>query len=186
MGEKRRMVLGHVTIDETSRIKLLDGLKFDPTKAVNIGCGRDYIKGWVNVDGDPIISPDIVCELDSKNVRLPFEDNSMDLVYACHILEHIHYLPELKREFVRILKPGGAIFVVVPHYLSADAWGDDTHCRGFSYHSFYANFWPGTQKEFKFMELYIPGDPRAGSAQTFSVYEKGELLWLSALRYKNE
>jgi hypothetical protein len=33
--------------------------------------------------------------------------------------------------------------VIVPHYLSPDAWGDPTHCRGFSEESFFPCFWPG-------------------------------------------
>lgn len=187
MSEKRRMHEGHVTVDVTSREGLLRGVKFDPAKALNVGCGHDYIEGWINIDGDINVDPDYVVELDSKDVRFPFEDNSMDLIYACHILEHIHHLPELKREFARVLKPGGAMLVVAPHYLSPDAWGDDTHCRAFSFHSFYVTFWPGFTQEYSYMELPIRNpNPEVAKRAMFSPFEKGELLWVSALRYKEK
>jgi SAM-dependent methyltransferase len=187
MSEKRRMTEGHITVDYVSRANLLKGVDFDPSKAVNVGCGHDYIEGWINIDGDAGVDPDHVVELDIRSVRLPFEDNSMDLVYCCHILEHIRHLPELKREFHRILKPGGNVVVVVPHYLSPDAWGDDTHCRGFSFHSFYSTYWPGFNEKFRYMEFYIKGpDNQEVSKKTFTPFSKGDLLWISALRSKNE
>ncbi len=187
MTEKRRMRKGHITIDEVSRAQILKDIEFDPTDAVNLGCGNDYIEGWVNVDGDPGVNPDVVCELDRKHVHLPFSDNSKDLVYCCHILEHIHHLPELKREIHRILKPGGNVFIVVPHYMSPDAWGDDTHCRAFSFHSFYSTFWPGFTEIFRYMEFYIKGpDTQEVSKKTFAPFgDKGDLLWISASRSKN-
>ena len=47
---------------------------------------------------------------------LPFEDNTFDLVYASHVLEHIPWykVEEVVKEWVRILKPGGVLEVWVP------------------------------------------------------------------------
>jgi len=109
---------------------------------LNLGCGPDYLEGWTNLDGDPTVKAEIHCELDSRDVHIPVQKNSFDYIYASHILEHIWYLPQLKRELVRILRPNGLIAVVVPHYLSEDAWGDDTHCRAFGQASFSSGFWP--------------------------------------------
>lgn len=118
------------------------GIKFDdlPVK-VNLGCGPDYLEDWINIDGDRKLSCEIHCELDSEDIKLPLETESVDLIYASHILEHIWYLRQLKQELLRVLKPGGFIIIVVPYYQSYDAWGDDTHCRAFSQASFSKVFW---------------------------------------------
>lgn len=188
MSEKRRMQKGHITVDKTARTNLLKGIKFDPAKAINLGCGNDYINGWINIDADSKMNPDICYDFDKRFPHIQVPTESMDLVYCCHILEHIHYLPELKREFRRILKPKGNVFIVVPHYLSPDAWGDDTHCRAFSFHSFYSTYWPGFNEKFMYLEFYIRG-PKGNevSKKTFTPFgEKGDLLWISASRSKNE
>jgi len=155
MAVTRAMSRDHVTFQKEFRDEYLKHVKYDPALAVNLGCGNDYIDGWINIDADPDMKPDILCNLDMEHVNIPLPDNSMDLVYAMHILEHIRYLPELKRELCRILKPGGEIWVSVPHYLSTDAWGDDTHCRAFSVQSFFVNFWPGFTRGYMYRELAI-------------------------------
>ncbi len=44
-----------------------------------------------------------------------FEDRKFDLIVLSHILEHFHDPYELLDEAVRVLHPGGIIFVAVPH-----------------------------------------------------------------------
>ena len=112
----------------------------DFSDKLHLGCGRNYLEGWTNVDYSRSVKADVYCDLEKP---LPFKDNSFDLVYGSHILEHIHKLPELKLELKRIVKFPGCVCFVVPYYLSDDAWGDDTHCRAFSEHSFWSAYWPG-------------------------------------------
>ena len=47
---------------------------------------------------------------------MPFRDDSFDLIYASHVLEHIpwYQVEETLTEWVRILKPGGQLEVWVP------------------------------------------------------------------------
>jgi SAM-dependent methyltransferase len=78
---------------------------------------------------------------------LCFKAGAFDAILASHILEHIHDLRALKKELIRVLKPGGDLCVIVPYYRSPDAWGDDTHCRAFSKQSFFGDFWPGFRLE---------------------------------------
>ena len=115
-------------------------------KYLNLGCGKEYYdtpKGWVNLDGDPKIKADIYCDLDQKDLTMPFKDGTFDIIWASHIFEHIFYLGALKRELARICKPGGALTFIVPYYLFPDAWGDDTHVRAFSEAACAGFMWPG-------------------------------------------
>lgn len=52
---------------------------------VNLGSGRDYKEGWVNVDVDQSVKVDVVADLSQ---RFPFNDNSVDELLASDILEH--------------------------------------------------------------------------------------------------
>ena len=138
-----------VPLDQSGKIRtLLEETFEDPTiykVRVNLGCGADYLNGYINIDGDTNVKAEIHMELDDVNVHIPLDDESVDYIYASHILEHIQYLPQLKKELIRVLRPAGVILVLVPHMLSPDAWGDDTHCRAFSPASFSRGFWPGCE-----------------------------------------
>ncbi len=46
---------------------------------------------------------------------LPFLNNSQDFVYSSHVLEHVGDPVGTLEEWFRVIKPGGHIFVVVPH-----------------------------------------------------------------------
>jgi len=105
---------------------------------LNLGSGPDCKEGFVNYDIRPTGDVQGNCE-----EGLPFKDNVFDNILASHILEHIHDLVALKKELLRIMKPNAELMVIVPEYLSPDAWGDDTHCRAFSNQSFFGDFWPG-------------------------------------------
>ncbi len=45
---------------------------------------------------------------------LPIKDNSFDLVYSCHSLEHMQDTRKTLREWIRVLKPGGLLVIIVP------------------------------------------------------------------------
>jgi SAM-dependent methyltransferase len=49
-------------------------------------------------------------------IHLPFPDNSQDAVYSSHCLEHIQDFGTALQEWFRVLKVGGFLIVVVPHY----------------------------------------------------------------------
>lgn len=82
-------------------------------RMLNVGCGRQRHPDWCNID--LIATDDSVIAHDIRN-GLPFEDNSFDVVYHSHVLEHLS--PEegelLVRECRRVLKTGGVLRMVVP------------------------------------------------------------------------
>lgn len=79
---------------------------------VNLGCGEYRQDGWTNVDCYPGVNPDVVADA----TALPFDDGSVDAVYAGHCLEHNDpgEIPAILAEVRRVLKPGGLFCAVAP------------------------------------------------------------------------
>lgn len=48
-------------------------------------------------------------------LHLPFADNSQDGVFACHCLEHMDDMTKALAEWMRVVRPGGHLVVIVPH-----------------------------------------------------------------------
>lgn len=71
-------------------------------------------------------------------VELPFQDDSLDLVLALDLIEHIEDDKALVREFHRVLRPGGYLMATVPAHKSL--WSDHDialhHFRRYSYRGF--------------------------------------------------
>lgn len=84
--------------------------------ALNLGCNAFKFNGFVNIDLDPKFEPDMV--LDITKLDEAFEPNSVDFIYAGHILEHLDYESAVMvmRKAHYVLKTFGTILVVVPDY----------------------------------------------------------------------
>lgn len=65
--------------------------------------------------------------------NLPFEDNSFDLVVNWHVIEHVQDVRATLREWGRVLKPGGVLFLETP-----DASSPKVRKLGTSYRKFWA------------------------------------------------
>lgn len=102
-------------------------------KKLNIGCGTDIKKGWINLDSVNIPGVDIV--YDVEKTPLPFKDEEFDEILCQDIMEHLDYIP-LLRELYRILKKGSKLRIRVPHFTSAYNFIDPTHKRFFSFRTF--------------------------------------------------
>jgi predicted SAM-dependent methyltransferase len=81
---------------------------------LNLGCGwRNFGPDWIHIDGGDYP------HLNSKDiVNLPYEDNSVDLIYASHVLEYFNRdeAYELLTKWYNKLKPGGIIRLAVPDF----------------------------------------------------------------------
>jgi predicted SAM-dependent methyltransferase len=47
--------------------------------------------------------------------HLPFEDNSQEVIYSSHMLEHTNNDMDIIKDQYRCLKPGGFLIIYVPH-----------------------------------------------------------------------
>ena len=62
--------------------------------------------------------------------RLPFRSDSVDFIVSLHNLEHLHNPVAAVLHYLDILKPGGGLGVVVPHWRYAWDARDDPHAWG--------------------------------------------------------
>ena len=84
---------------------------------LNLGCGTVHIDGYVNIDIRPMEAVD---KVDNIKYLRSFEKDSVNVVYACAVLEHFirwEYKNALRRWY-EILKPGGILRVSVPDFES--------------------------------------------------------------------
>ncbi|MEK6889287.1 MAG: methyltransferase domain-containing protein [Nanoarchaeota archaeon] len=104
-------------------------------KKLNLGCGRDIKKGYVNVDY--IKFPGVDKVLDLNKTPYPFKKNEFDFALLRNILEHLDDPKSKLLEIHRILKPEARVLIRTPHFSSCNVWGDIEHRRGFNYATFY-------------------------------------------------
>lgn len=56
--------------------------------------------------------------ISSPGEQLPFESSFFDVVYCLSVLEHVQDVRQTIHEMVRVLRPGGTLFIDIPNYLS--------------------------------------------------------------------
>lgn len=47
--------------------------------------------------------------------NLPFPDESYDFIVSSHVIEHFYNPMKTLREWMRVIKPGGYLFIICPH-----------------------------------------------------------------------
>lgn len=78
-------------------------------RKLNFGCGNDKKEGWLNVDIDSEVKPDMV--LDDKGL-IVFLENEFDEIYCRNVLEHIPNQLNFIEQIHRILKPNGKATII--------------------------------------------------------------------------
>lgn len=118
---------------------------WQPTR-MNLGSGKDYKPGWLNVDILARAEPDLVLDL-SQPLALPaalpsptcgtvqLAPAQFDTIHANNVLEHVPDLPGLMTRCLALLKEGGVLEVEVPYEKALTAWQDPTHIRAMNENS---------------------------------------------------
>jgi predicted SAM-dependent methyltransferase len=84
------------------------------TRRLHIGGKRKH-EGWEVVNINP--APHVDHLRDASDLSI-FPDNAITEIYASHVVEHfdcVDVLFSTLREWLRVLKPGGKIFISVPN-----------------------------------------------------------------------
>lgn len=100
---------------------------------IDFGSGGVNTKapGHIGIDITPLEGVDIVMSLDDPNLKLPFDDNSIEGARAHQFIEHIHNIIPFINEVYRILAPGAILELSTPKAYT-DPWAQDpTHIRMF-------------------------------------------------------
>ena len=103
---------------------------------LNLGCGLEKIDGFVNVDINEEIDPDVIWDI-SEGLHY-WKDESVSYILAKDVLEHIpgNKTILLWNEMYRVLKKGGKLVVRVPLAGSELYWADPEHVTGYNMKTF--------------------------------------------------
>lgn len=110
-------------------------MKADGPVRLNLGCGGRLLRGYINVDMDSLDQiraryPNQVFEDDLIVVQydifnLPYPADSVDEIRSEGLIEHLPFIdePRFFNEVVRILKPGGTVYLsTVDFEMAAKQW----------------------------------------------------------------
>ncbi|MCX5804133.1 MAG: methyltransferase domain-containing protein [Proteobacteria bacterium] len=81
---------------------------------LQLGCGSRHFEGYINIDWRKTRATDLVCDIR----KLPYIDNSVELIETYHVIEHLprHDLPKTLKEWHRILVEGGKLIIECPDF----------------------------------------------------------------------
>ena len=125
-----------------------------------LGCGNRPFPGAVNHDRTKHREEiDVVWDL--NDLPWPWADNSFDKINATAVLEHLRLnLIESLNECWRILRPGGTIYLKLPHWKHDTSWMDPTH------------YW---KYSLRVLEVFDP-DTKFGKRYTFYTPYKWKII----------
>src|ERR1700704_4492958 len=94
-------------------------------RVLDVGCGINKKPGAIGIDRNAASRADVLAELDS--FPYPFGDSSFDALQAVHVIEHLSDVIRTMEEFHRLVRAGGEVFIVTPHYTDFSSFCDPTH-----------------------------------------------------------
>src|SRR5260370_17255455 len=94
-------------------------------RTLDVGCGINKLPGAIGIDRNPASRADVLCDLD--RIPYPFRDSSFDALQAVHVIEHVADVIRSMEEFHRLVRAGGEVFIVTPHYTDFSSFCDPTH-----------------------------------------------------------
>jgi SAM-dependent methyltransferase len=164
----------------------------DGKRLLHIGCGDVDAPYYINLDARPLPHVHLVRK-DLTNLRM-IPDSSLDLVYLCHVLEHVGRMDLVVtvQEMARVLKPGGILRISVPDFdlivqlyiasgndlkvIAPPLMGGQDYRYNFHYSVFNATFLAELLQRGGFAEVR-PWDPATASFHGFKDWASGTVPW---------
>jgi len=87
-------------------------------RKLHVGCGDIYLDGWINIDIRKDVKADIY---DDINKLDKIQDNSIDVLYSCHNLEHFGFncvrpsFLDVLNVWIKKIRIGGKLYLSVPN-----------------------------------------------------------------------
>ena len=96
---------------------------------LDIGCGETWRPGYVRLDKDSRVKPDILHDLEV--FPYPLKDEVCLSIVACHIVEHIKpwLMIDFMNELWRVSKFDCQFAIKVPYGVNSSFIQDPTHCN---------------------------------------------------------
>lgn len=88
---------------------------------LNVGCGLNILKGYVNIDKVKTTPETVVKDI----LNLDYPDNSVEEIYMRHVIEHFFEddIKKLLKNCYRMLQPGGKLVIETPDFdRIVEAW----------------------------------------------------------------
>jgi len=94
---------------------------------LNLGSGKDYREGYINIDKLERFKPDVLLDI----TQLKYAENSVDEILAQDVIDHITFMEAkaLLRQCFKWLKPRGVLNIHTPNIKvlgQEAAWGNVT------------------------------------------------------------
>ncbi|MBG1233234.1 class I SAM-dependent methyltransferase [Aestuariivirga litoralis] len=119
----------------TDKNKVLKDLKQRAEVKIELGCGpTKQDKDALGIDILDYPGVDLIGDV--YEVLKAFPASSVDSVYARHFIEHVPDVIMLLDELERIVKPGGTLHFIAPHFSNPYFYSDPTHKTYFGLYTF--------------------------------------------------
>ncbi len=106
-----------------------------PNVVLELGCGPNKkISGAIGIDAIDYDCVDIVG--DALGILENFPCGSVDEIYSYHFFEHLPDISAFLEMIAIVLKPGGKMEIVVPHFSNPYFYSDPTHKSFFGLYTF--------------------------------------------------
>ena len=156
---------------------------------LHLGSGKVHHPSFINIDGYPYPNIHHVKKIDNLSF---FKNESVDLIYASHCLEHFEYLKieKVLSEWFRVLKKGGILRLSVPDFdkllqiynvanqdldfVTPQLLGGQENIFNYHYVLFNKSNLSRKLKNVGFTDCneWVPGSNDLKTFQDFSIYEK--------------
>ena len=103
---------------------------------IDLGSGGCRQEGFLGIDRYPLEGVDVVADL---NETFPLANDSVDLLFASHSLEHLKDLISVVREIYRVCKHGAQVCIVAPYFEQKLNLANPYHICAFNEHT--PRFW---------------------------------------------
>ncbi len=141
-GKPKKSAKSHAILDPESRRRkarkiaaiVSEHVDLGQAELLDMGTGSGHIAGEFGKRARRVVSVDVTDERQEKDgyefvqvgtAKLPFADNSFDVVVSNHVVEHVPDQAVHLSELTRVLRSGGVVYLATPNKL----WLRDPHYR---------------------------------------------------------